>query len=230
PQQGRRKELAEYQGRDRVRFPFGHDHARQSQCRRGHFRQGNLSQSERRRLLCRLQQRSRLPLPGATGRPSCASQGPLHRRCRGAAAVLAPAGGSVLRLLSKRRPRSIVAAIGWIAALLCFFLFAPSVSRGQESVKLGLLMINADVGIFLAKERGYFQEQGISVELIFFSSSGGPQMAALTTGELDAGSGSIGPGIYNAVAGGVGLKVVATKSRVGPGRGARYVIRSSLLE
>ena len=139
----------------------------------------------------------------------------------------------ILPLLTPSRRRNvkrIPAAIGWIAAPLCFFLFAPSVSRGQESVKLGLLMINADAGIFLAKERGYFQEQGISVELIFFSSSGGPQMAALTTGELDAGSGSIGPGIYNAVAGGVGLKVVATKSRVGPGRGARYVIRSSLLE
>jgi NitT/TauT family transport system substrate-binding protein len=91
-------------------------------------------------------------------------------------------------------------------------------------------MINADAGIFLAKERGYFRAQGISAELIFFSSSGGPQMAALITGELDAGSGSISPGIYNAVAGGIGLKVVATKSRVGPARSARYVIRRSLLE
>jgi len=126
--------------------------------------------------------------------------------------------------------KRIAAIIGWTAAQLCFFLLAPSVSLGQERVKLGFLMINSNAGIFLAKERGYFQEQGISVELIFFSSSGGPQMAALTTGELDAGSGSIGPGIYNAVAGGVGLKVVATKSRVGPGRSARYVIRSSLLE
>lgn len=117
------------------------------------------------------------------------------------------------------------------AGFLCLFLLTPILSRGQEEkVKVGLLMINADAGIFLAKERGYFQEQGISVELIYFSSSGGPQMAALTTGELDAGSGSISPGIYNAVAGGVGLKAVATKSTVGPRGSARYVIRSSLLE
>jgi len=117
------------------------------------------------------------------------------------------------------------------SCFLCLFLVTPTLSQGQEEkVKIGLLMINADAGIFIAKERGYFRDQGISAELIFFSSSGGPQMAALTTGELDAGSGSISPGIYNAVAGGIGLKVVATKSRVGTGRTAKYVIRRSLLE
>jgi NitT/TauT family transport system substrate-binding protein len=117
------------------------------------------------------------------------------------------------------------------SCFLCFLLLTPTLSQGQEErVKIGLLMINADAGIFIAKERGYFRDQGISAELIFFSSSGGPQMAALTSGELDAGSGSISPGIYNAVAGGIGLKVVATKSRVGTGRTAKYVVRRSLLE
>jgi NitT/TauT family transport system substrate-binding protein len=91
-------------------------------------------------------------------------------------------------------------------------------------------MINADAGVFLAIERGYFKEQGIVVEPIYFSSSGGPQMAALSTGELDAGSGSISPGIYNAVAGGVGLKVVAAKSRVGPKGSGRFIARSTLAE
>src|SRR5947208_14104754 len=118
-------------------------------------------------------------------------------------------GRFILSLLTPSRRRNvkrIPAAIGWIAALLCFFLFAPSVSRGQESVKLGLLMINADAGIFLAKERGYFKETGIPVELIFFSSSGGPQMAVLTNGELNAASGRIGLDVHNAVAVIIGLK------------------------
>ena len=113
---------------------------------------------------------------------------------------------------------------------LCVALLTPISAAGQEKVKVALLMINADAGVFVANERGYFQEQGISVEPIFFSSSGGPQMAALTTGELDAGSGSISPGIYNAVAAGIGLKIVATKSRVGQGRTAKYLVRRSLLE
>src|SRR5262245_54390390 len=91
-------------------------------------------------------------------------------------------------------------------------------------------MINADAGVFLALEKGYFREQGLAVELNYFASSGGLQMAALTTGELDVGSGSISPGIYNAVAGGVNMRVVASKSRVGPQAGGKYMVRRSLLD
>src|SRR5262249_49087147 len=80
----------------------------------------------------------------------------------------------------------------------------------------GLLMINADAGVFLALEKGYFREQGLAVELNYFASSGGVQMAALTTGELDVGSGSISPGIYNGGARRVNMRIVAIKSRVGP--------------
>lgn len=121
--------------------------------------------------------------------------------------------------------------LGLIAGIISLCSLGASTSSAQdEKVKIGLLMINADAGVFLAIERSYFKEQGIVVEPIYFSSSGGPQMAALSTGELDAGSGSISPGIYNAVAGGVGLKVVAAKSRVGPKGSGRFIARSTLAE
>jgi len=117
------------------------------------------------------------------------------------------------------------------AVALGLLLWRPAFSPGQEEkVKVGLLMINADTGVFLALEKGYFREQGLSVELHYFSSSGGPQMAALTTGELDVGSGSISPGIYNAVAGGVNMRVVASKSRVGPRASGRYIVRRALVD
>ena len=114
---------------------------------------------------------------------------------------------------------------------LCIFPHAEGTSSAQEErVKIALLMINADAGIFLAMDRGFFKEQGLVVEPIYFSSSGGPQMLALTNGDLDAGSGSISPGIYNAVAGGVALKVVAAKSRVGPRGSGKFAVRASLIE
>ena len=115
--------------------------------------------------------------------------------------------------------------------LLCLFLLTAVLASGQEEkIKVGLLMINADAGVFLALERGYFREQGLAVDVNYFGSSGGLQMAALTTGELDVGSGSISPGIYNAVAGGVNMRVVASKSRVGPRGSAKYIARRSLLD
>jgi NitT/TauT family transport system substrate-binding protein len=128
----------------------------------------------------------------------------------------------------RRLIRAVFAAMAQIVSL-CVLSASPS-SAQEEKVSIGLLMINADAGVFLAIERGYFKEQGILVEPIYFSSSGGPQMAALSTGELDAGSGSISPGIYNAIAGGVGLKVVAAKSRVGPKGSGRFIARSTLAQ
>jgi len=82
--------------------------------------------------------------------------------------------------------------------LALVFLLAPRVDRagGAEKVQVGLLMINADAGVFLAQELGYFREQGIEAELIYFQSSSGPQMIALSTGELRAGSGSISPAVF----------------------------------
>ena len=110
-------------------------------------------------------------------------------------------------------------------------MFNSSFARAQvEKVKVGLLMINADAGVFVAQEKNYFREQGLAVEITYFSSSGGPQMAALTTGELDVGSGSISPGIYNSVAAGINMRVVASKSRVGPRGSAKYVARRGLVE
>ena len=58
--------------------------------------------------------------------------------------------------------------------LLRVVLLAHALALAQEDkVKVGLLMINADAGVFLALEKGYFREQGLVVELNYFASSGG---------------------------------------------------------
>lgn len=89
----------------------------------------------------------------------------------------------------------------------------PKPLSPRVAVKIGILGITADAGVFIALERGYFAEEGLDVELVRFV-SGAEVIPPLATGELHFGSGSINPGFFNAVARGVDLKIVADKSTV----------------
>ena len=80
----------------------------------------------------------------------------------------------------------------------------------QETVKLGVNGIVSDAAFFIAQKKGYFAKQGIKVEFVHFDS--GPQMVApLGTGQIDVAAGASSAGLFNAVARGIGLKVVADK-------------------
>lgn len=83
------------------------------------------------------------------------------------------------------------------------------------TAKTGILGNTADVGVFIALERGYFKDEGLDVQLVTFV-SGAEVIPPLATGELSFGSGSINPGFFNAVARGIDLKIVADKSKVSP--------------
>lgn len=83
------------------------------------------------------------------------------------------------------------------------------------SVKIGILGIIPDAGIFIAQERGYFNEEGLDVQLVNFV-SGAEVIPPLATGELQFGTGSVNPGFFNAVARGLDLRIVASKSVVAP--------------
>src|SRR4051794_36296791 len=76
------------------------------------------------------------------------------------------------------------------------------------SVRFGDLRINSNAGTYLATERGYFAEAGITVELEPFA-TGGEMIAPLANNQLDAGFGGIAAGLYNAFARGVAMKMVA---------------------
>lgn len=52
--------------------------------------------------------------------------------------------------------------------------------------------------VYVAKELGYFAEQGLDVEVLAFA-GGSEMIAELATGRLDAGMGGAGPGLFNAV-------------------------------
>ncbi|HLH22563.1 MAG TPA: ABC transporter substrate-binding protein [Chloroflexota bacterium] len=72
--------------------------------------------------------------------------------------------------------------------------------------------------VFVGLERGYFEEMNINLDMVRFN-SGALMIAPLANGDLDAGSGGTSPGLYNAFARDVRLKVVSDNgsSRAGNG-------------
>ena len=62
--------------------------------------------------------------------------------------------------------------------------------------------------VYVAKELGYFAEQGLDVEVRAFN-GGAEMIAELATGRLDVGMGGAGPGLFNAVDRDLPITVIA---------------------
>ncbi len=86
----------------------------------------------------------------------------------------------------------------------------PTWAQAADDVKVAINNVVSDVVFHLAAERGFFAEQNLDVALISFDS--GPKMIApLGAGQIDVGAGASSAGLYNAVARGINVKVVADK-------------------
>ncbi|MCL5961465.1 MAG: ABC transporter substrate-binding protein [Chloroflexi bacterium] len=98
------------------------------------------------------------------------------------------------------------------------------------TVNLGTLGSISDSGLFIALEKGYFKEQGISIEMTRFD-SGARMVAPLSASQLDVGAGSASAGLYNAVSRGIPLRIVADKGKMSPGFGFEaLVVRKDLID
>lgn len=89
-----------------------------------------------------------------------------------------------------------------------------STSPFAKTIKVGSSPVLSSAGIYLAKERGYFKEQGLEVEISDFGNSGAPMTMLLSKGELDVGAGNITAGLFNAIASGEQFKIVADKGSI----------------
>jgi NitT/TauT family transport system substrate-binding protein len=88
---------------------------------------------------------------------------------------------------------------------------AAAADAPPAKVSVAILYLTADVGIFLAMDRGYFAEQNIDVSLSRITSSA-DAVALLATNRLDVASGGPSPGLFNAFKRGVPVQIVADKS------------------
>ncbi|HAO43973.1 MAG TPA: ABC transporter substrate-binding protein [Afipia sp.] len=105
--------------------------------------------------------------------------------------------------------RTVVLAMAATCGLL-LGSFNGAHAQKTETVKVGVNKVISDVVFYIAQERGFFDEQKLTVELIPFDS--GPRMIApLAAGQIDIGAGASSAGLFNAVARGLGVKIVADK-------------------
>jgi NitT/TauT family transport system substrate-binding protein len=98
-----------------------------------------------------------------------------------------------------------------------------SAAPAPATMKFGQVGTISDSAIFIADAKGYFKDQGITLDLQTFQSAAN-MTAPLGTGELDAGGGAPSAGLFNAINSGVQLRIVADKGSLTPGHGYEAVI------
>ncbi len=106
----------------------------------------------------------------------------------------------------------------------------PSPDRPVAKVTIGILDTTSDVVFYLAEEKGYFAHMRIEPQFERFD-SGGRMISSLATGQIDVGGGSPSVGLFNAMARGVDVKMVADRASSGPGHNAWHLfLRTELAD
>lgn len=86
----------------------------------------------------------------------------------------------------------------------------------MTTIKVAYVPTTSNGPLFIAKDEGFFAQQGIDVEFEKF-----PNVAAalplLVNGDLAVSGGPLTPGLINAVAQGAHVRIVADKGRIAPG-------------
>jgi NitT/TauT family transport system substrate-binding protein len=99
-----------------------------------------------------------------------------------------------------------------------------------ETVDVGIGGSASDAPLYIAQEKGYFNDEGLEVHLIVLD-TGAKIIAPLATGELQVGSGALSVGFYNALERGVGIRIVADRGHTEPGYFYQSVfIRKDLID
>ena len=88
-----------------------------------------------------------------------------------------------------------------LSVLLNLISFGTCMARTRELISVGALRFTSSGPLFLAKERGYFADEGLDVEIVFFESA--PNIAVATaSGEVTFGVTALTAAFYNLAADG----------------------------
>lgn len=116
------------------------------------------------------------------------------------------------------RAAAAASALLLIAALTAACGGNSASADGLGTVTFGSQQVEADAGLFIADELGYFKDQGIKIKFQRLSDASAITNA-LATGHLDAAAATITPGTFQAGAQGLDIKIVGDKNFMAPPRG-----------
>jgi NitT/TauT family transport system substrate-binding protein len=131
------------------------------------------------------------------------------------------------------RPRSAVFALGLLLATACSVpvpAAAPTPTPALVHIKVGDQMFAPLAPVYVAFDRGYFKEQGLDVELVPMPDPT-QVVTLLSTGELTFGCIGPDPALFNAMARGINVRLLAAEVNNGPNdRPAAFIMRPDLLD
>jgi len=110
-----------------------------------------------------------------------------------------------------------------VALAVVLVSIGPAAAQNPIAVTVGAASVTSDAPIYIAHSKGYFRDEGLAVKVENFRSAS-DMVPHLGTGTLDAGAGSASAGLYNAVARGIKIKIVADKASSPPGYGATKIL------
>ncbi|MBU1998773.1 MAG: ABC transporter substrate-binding protein [Candidatus Omnitrophota bacterium] len=114
--------------------------------------------------------------------------------------------------------RKTVISLALISVLL-YAAFCPPLSAKDKMpiITVGASPLMSSAGIYIAKEKGYFKDEGLDVDLTMFGSAGAQMTVLLSNGSLDVGGGGVTAGLLRAINQGAGIKLVADKGSMQKG-------------
>jgi NitT/TauT family transport system substrate-binding protein len=122
-------------------------------------------------------------------------------------------------MMRRRAAASVLALACVVPAAACGSNSGSAGSGGSGSktvnLNVGLFGALSDAGLIIAQKKGYFTAQKLNVK--FVPSQSAPTIISLTAaGKIDAAGTSATPGLFNAIARGVKLKIAADKGEIDP--------------
>lgn len=107
---------------------------------------------------------------------------------------------------------------------------AATPSADMKKVSVGILKLTSSAPLFIGIEKGFFKQQGVDLEIQWFDAAQ-PIAVATASNKVDVGATGITAGLYNMVAGGQNLAIVADKGQEHEGYSSSAVlVRTDLWE